>query len=206
MMNDILSLDIETENYSWDIGGWGNKNLFKTSVIATWDGSDGTIFTNKGIDLEGVNVLPLSASHVGEHIERHIEKGGKILGHNILGFDLPVIRDSLDCWAASDVMAKSSDLIIDTKSLVSKASKSIPDRIVTSLGTLSKCTLNDNKQMTSIDAPEQWLSGNYNEVAEYCLKDAQLTYELYKYGTEYGVIKSLSLDTGKAVEIEVNWK
>ena len=59
--------------------------------------------------------------------------------------------------------------------------------------------------MQSIDAPEQWALGNYNQVAEYCLKDAQLTYELYKYGTEYGVVKSLSLDTGREIEIEVNW-
>tara|TARA_R100001163_G_scaffold37132_1_gene28389 strand:+ start:1923 stop:2540 length:618 start_codon:yes stop_codon:yes gene_type:complete len=205
-MSEILSLDIETENYSWDIGGWGNKNLFKTSVIATWDGTNGTIFSNKNIHLDNVNILPLNASNVGNHISEHVEKGGRILGHNIIGFDLPVIRDSLDCWAASDVMAKSGDTIIDTKNLVSKASKGISHKIVTSLGVLSKCTLKEGKSMQSVDAPEQWALGNYNEVADYCLKDAQLTYELYKYGTEYGVIKSLSLDTGKEIEIEVNWR
>lgn len=205
-MSDILSLDIETENYSWDIGGWGNKNLFKTSVIATWDGDNGTVFSNQNISLDNTKLLPLNASDIGNHISEHIEKGGKILGHNIMGFDLPVIKDSLDCWTAGDVMAKSNDLIIDTKNLISKASVTVPDRIVTSLDTLSKFTLNKSKSMSSMDAPEQWASGNYNEVADYCLKDAQLTYELYKYGTEYGVIKSLSLDTGKEVEIEVNWR
>ena len=61
-MSDILSLDIETENYSWDIGGWNNMNLFKTSVIATWDGTQGTLFSNKNIQLENVNVLPLHGS------------------------------------------------------------------------------------------------------------------------------------------------
>ena len=205
-MSDILSLDIETENYSWDIGGWNNKNLFKTSVIATWDGTQGTLFSNKNIQLENVNILPLHASDIGNHISEHIEKGGKLLGHNIIGFDLPVIRDSLDCWAAGDVMSKSSDTIIDTKNLVSKASRILSDSIVTSLDVLSKCTLKEGKIMQSVDAPEQWALGNYNQVAEYCLKDAQLTYELYKYGAEYGVVKSLSLDTGKEIEIEVDWK
>jgi DEAD/DEAH box helicase domain-containing protein len=204
-MSDILSLDIETINYSWDIGGWSNKNLFKMSVIATWDGTNGTLFTNENIDLDGVEVLPLNASYVGNHITEHIEKGGKILGHNIIGFDLPVIRDSLDCWAAGDIMSKSDDAIIDTKNLVSKASKSVSHRIVTSLDVLSKCTLKEGKSMQSIDAPEQWALGNYNEVADYCLKDAQLTYELYEYGTRNGIVKSLSLDTGKEIEIEVNW-
>ena len=167
--------------------------------------TDGTIFSNKNIQLENVNILPLHASDIGNHISEHIEKGGKLLGHNIIGFDLPVIRDSLDCWAAGDVMSKSSDTIIDTQNLVSKASRILSDSIVTSLDVLSKCTLKEGKIMQSIDAPEQWALGNYNQVAEYCLKDAQLTYELYKYGTEYGVVKSLSLDTGREIEIEVNW-
>lgn len=204
-MSDILSLDIETINYSWDIGGWNNKNLFKMSVIATWDGSNATIFCNENIQLDGAKVLPLHATDIGNHISEHVKKGGKILGHNIIGFDLPVIKESLDCWAAGDIMAKSADTIIDTKNLVSKASKHIPDKIVTSLDTLSKCTLKEGKIMSSIDAPEQWALGKYNEVAEYCLKDTQLTYELYKYGVEHGIVKSLSLDTGKEIEIEVNW-
>ena len=204
-MSDILSLDIETINYSWDIGGWNNKNLFKMSVIATWDGANATIFCNEDIQLDGVKVLPLHATDIGNHISEHVKEGGKILGHNIIGFDLPVIKESLDCWAAGDIMAKSADTIIDTKNLVSKASKYIPDKIVTSLDTLSKCTLKEGKIMSSIDAPEQWALGKYNEVAEYCLKDTQLTYELYKYGVEHGIVKSLSLDTGKEIEIEVNW-
>ena len=205
-MSDILSLDIETINYSWDIGGWNNTNLFKMSVIATWDGTNGTLFCNKNIELDGVKVLPLNALDIGNHISEHVKKGGKILGHNIIGFDLPVIRDSIDCWAASDILGKSADTIIDTKNLVSKASKNVSDKIITSLEVLSKCTLKEGKSMKSIDAPEQWALGNYNQVADYCLKDAQLTYELYKYGTEYGIVKSLSLDTGKEIEIEVNWK
>ena len=205
-MSDILSLDIETINYSWDIGGWDNKNLFKISVIATWDGTNATLFCNEDIQLDGVKVLPLHATDIGNHISEHVEKGGKILGHNIIGFDLPVIKESLDCWAAGDIMSKSADTIIDTKNLVSKASKILSDNIGTSLDILTKCTLKEGKIMQSIDAPKQWALGNYNEVAEYCLKDAQLTYELYKYGAEYGIVKSLSLDTGKEIEIEVNWK
>ena len=73
-MSDILSLDIETENYSWDIGGWGNKNLFKTSVIATWDGDNGTVFSNQNISLDNTKLLPLNASDIGNHISEHIEK------------------------------------------------------------------------------------------------------------------------------------
>ena len=44
-MSDIMALDIETSNYSWEIGGWDNKALFDVSVVATWDGKDAHIFT-----------------------------------------------------------------------------------------------------------------------------------------------------------------
>ena len=112
-MTDILSLDIETENYSYDIGGWNNRTLFQPSVIATWDGTEGTVFSKQEIELDAVNSLDLHPRDVGDHIAGHIEKGGKLLGHSILNFDLPVIRDSLDCWAAGDAMAK-KESIIDT--------------------------------------------------------------------------------------------
>jgi len=204
-MSDILSLDIETENYSWDIGGWDNKNLFKTSVIATWDGEHGTLFSNKPLDLEGVDIQPLNASHIGNHLLNFVNKGGKILGHNIINFDLPVIKESLDCWTAGDLMNK-KDSVIDTKNLVAKASLSIKDIVGTSLDVLSKCTLKEGKTMKSVNAPEEWALGNYNEVADYCLKDAQLTYDLYRYGQEHGMVKSLSLETGKEIQIEVDWK
>ena len=44
------------------------------------------------------------------------------------------------------------------------------------------------------------------KVASYCLKDAKLTFDLYNFGKENGVIKSRSLESGKIVEIEVEWK
>ena len=34
-MTGILALDIETSNYSHEIGGWGNTHLFEPSVVAT---------------------------------------------------------------------------------------------------------------------------------------------------------------------------
>ena len=34
-MNKVMALDIETTNFSWEIGGWNNKNMFDSSVIVT---------------------------------------------------------------------------------------------------------------------------------------------------------------------------
>ena len=83
-MTDILSLDIETANYSYDIGGWNNRTLFEPSVIATWDGTNATIFTKKEITIKGAAILPLHAKDIGNHLTEHIEKGGKILGLSLI--------------------------------------------------------------------------------------------------------------------------
>ena len=45
-MSDILALDIETANYSWQIGGWGNTHLFEPTVVCTWDGNEGHVFSS----------------------------------------------------------------------------------------------------------------------------------------------------------------
>ena len=119
-MSNVLSIDIETANFSWEIGGWNNLSLFEPTVVATWDGQEGNVFTKAKIDdIEGVTVHDLHPQVLGDFLSEHIEKGGQILGHNIISFDLPVIRESMDCWAAGDILSK-RDSIIDTKVLFSK--------------------------------------------------------------------------------------
>jgi len=204
-MSDIMSLDIETANFSWEIGGWENKALFEPSVVATWDGEEAHIFTKEEIEVEGAIVHDLHPRVLGEHIENHLQKGGRLLGHNIIQFDLPVLKDSIDCWAAGDAMYKFNDQVIDTKRLVQKASLFSSGRVATGLDLLTKYTLSDTKSMKSVEAPIAWREGKFNEVASYCLKDAKLTLDLYNFGKENGIIKARSLESGKIVEIEVEW-
>ena len=202
-MTDMMALDIETSNYSWEIGGWENKSLFDVSVVATWDGKDAHIFTKQDVLLDGVETHDLHPRVLGDHITAHIEKGGKILGHNIINFDFPVLKQSLDCWAVGDIMQK-SDNVLDTKRMFKKASLS-HGNIETSLQSLVNYTLGKSKSMKSVDAPKAWAEGKYTEVSDYCVKDAQLTYDIYQHGKEHGMLKSRSFETGKIIEVEVEW-
>jgi DEAD/DEAH box helicase domain-containing protein len=203
-MSDILALDIETSNYSWEIGGWGNLSLFEPTVVATWDGENGNIFSKEDtVSVENMKVHDLHPQILGDFLQEHIEKGGKILGHNIVSFDLPVIRDALDCWAAGDVLGK-SEQILDTKILFRKASFPY-GKLLSSLSELAKHNLGQEKLMESTDAPIAWREGRYDEVAEYCLKDAQLTYDLYMMGRENCMLKSRCRETGDIKEVELEW-
>ena len=133
----------------------------------------------------------------------HVNKGGVIIGHNIKGFDLPVLRDALDCWSAGDLLGK-TESVIDTKILTQKAAI-VSGGVVTTLDMLVKTTLEDNKLMNSEDAPIAWRDGKYDEVAKYCLSDAQLTYDFYNFGKSEGYIQTRKLETGEIVKIEVDW-
>lgn len=202
-MSDIMALDIETSNYSWEIGGWQNKALFDPSVVATWDGEKATVFSKQEIEVEGIDVHPLHPRVLGDHISDFVEKGGRIVGHNIINFDFPVLRESLDCWAIGDVMQK-TESVFDTKTMFQKAS--LPyGNLETSLNILSKHNLNQGKIMESVEAPKAWAEGRYEEVIKYCLSDAQLTYDLFVLGRDNGIIKSRSLETGEIIEVEVEW-
>ena len=100
-------------------------------------------------------------------------------------------------------MSKSEN-IIDTKILVGKAAVA-HGQIATALDVLARTTLDIGKSMKSADAPEAWRDGRYIEVAEYWLKDCQLTFDLYQYGRENGIVKSRSLEDGSIIELEVDW-
>jgi len=201
-MSDILALDIETANFSHEIGGWRNTSMFEPSVVATWDGDKGTIYCNKSLDVDDT-VKALHPRTLGDDLADHIAKGGKVLGHNLRSFDLPVLRDALDCWTAGDILGK-EDAVIDTKLLVNKAALAF-GKVDTSLGMLVKQTFDDNKLMNSSDAPVAWRAGKYDEVAKYCLSDAKLTYDLYQFGKSEGFVSSRSLETGEKIELEVEW-
>ena len=202
-MSNIMALDIETGNYSWEIGGWDKHALFEPTVVATWDGSDGHVFSKEDIDMAAAEVHELHPRTLGDHLQKHVDGGGIILGHNIKKFDLPVLNAALDCWTAGDLMSK-ADSIVDTNLLVNKASTAYGN-VATSLQVLASATLDVGKSMSSELAPEAWRAGKFLEVAEYCLKDAQLTYDLYQYGRENGIIKSRSLEDGSIIEMEVDW-
>ena len=202
-MSKIMALDIETGNFSWEIGGWDKHSLFEPTVVGTWDGEEAHVFSKADVEIEGVTVHPLHPRAVGEHLEKHINAGGVILGHNIRGFDLPVLNAALDCKTAGDLMGK-SESVIDTKLLVDKAAL-VGDKVHTTLETLVRSTLDVGKSMKSEDAPNAWRAGRYQDVIKYCIKNCQLTYDLYMHGKENGIVKSRKLSDGSIIDIEVEW-
>jgi len=195
----VLAIDLETKNMSYDIGGFGNTHMFQVSTVATWDGNNGTVYVDEPVESfakSGHTVKSLS--ELKYDLDNHFQKGGLLLGHNIKGFDLPVLRDAMDIYCINKYIKE--EQFIDTSRILMKEHG---ERF--QLKNIVKCTMNDAKLMESADAPKLWKMGQYDDVVEYCMKDTQLVYDLWKYGQDNGIVKAFSLEKGEHKELEVMW-
>lgn len=199
-MSDVLAIDLETKNYAHEIGGWGNTHMFLVSTVCTWDGDKGTIYIDKQVDdsISKSNVTVKPISELKFDLDDHFEKGGKLLGHNIVAFDLPVLKNALDIYCISKYLDNKS--YIDTSHYLTKE---FGERY--SLSNLVQHTLGSDKLMTSEEAPLVWKAGEYTKVAEYCLSDCQLVYDLWTHGRQNKLIKGFSMQNEEQLELEVNW-
>ena len=195
----VLALDIETKNMSYEIGGFSNTHMFQVSTVATWDGSNGTVYVDEPVDsfAKSGHVIK-SLRELKYDLDDHFEKGGLLLGHNIVAFDLPILRDSMDIFCINKYVKEKQ--YIDASKILLKEHK---ERF--QLKNLVKCTMNDFKLMDSADAPRLWKMGQYDEVVEYCMKDTQLVYDLWKHGQDNGFVKAFSIEKGEHKDLEVNW-
>lgn len=195
----MLAIDLETKNFSYEIGGWDNTHMFRVSTVCTWDGDKGTIYIDKAVDsLKKSNVEVKPISQLKFDLDDHFEKGGKLLGHNIVAFDLPVLKNALDIYCIKKYLDDKA--YVDTSQILNKAHG---ERY--SLSNLVQHTLGSDKLMTSEDAPIVWKAGGYTEVAEYCLKDCELVYDLWKHGQSHNVVKGFSLKGEEIKSLEVEW-
>ena len=196
----VLAIDLETKNMSYDIGGFGNTHMFQVSTVSTWDGNMGTIYVDESLDSDFAKAghIVKSLGELKYDLDDHFEKGGVLLGHNIVAFDLPILRDSMDIFCITKYLKE--EKYIDTSKILLKGHG---ERF--QLKNLVKCTMNDAKLMDSADAPKLWKMGRYDEVVEYCMKDTQLVYDLWKYGQENGIVKAFSLENAEHKDLEVEW-
>jgi hypothetical protein len=199
-MKNVLALDLETKNLSSDIGGWGNTHMFLVSTVTTWNGDTGTVYVDEPVS-DTFSKSGFQTKIIRElkfDLDDHFKKGGYLLGHNIFSFDLPVLRDALDIYCIRKYMT--NDRYIDTSKYLTK---NHGERY--SLNNLVDHTLGKQKSLDSMDAPRLWKEGDYDTVVDYCMKDSQLVYDLWKHGQDNGIVKAFNISNEKEIELEVEW-
>jgi len=196
---NVLALDIETKNYSHEIGGWGNTHMFQVSTVCTWDGRQGTVYIDEPIgSIRKSNVAVKPLSQLKFDLDEHRQNDGVLLGHNIVSFDLAVLKNAMDIYCIKEYLDKKA--YIDTSRILNKGHG---ERY--SLSNLVQNTLGADKLMDSSDAPMVWKAGKFTEVADYCLKDCELVYDLWIHGKENNIVKGFSIEEEQMKELEVMW-
>lgn len=72
------------------------------------------------------------------------------------------------------------------------------------LDTIAEETLGTGKSGDGILACEMWRAGRLEELIEYCRRDVEITWELYRYGKEHGAVFTRNR-SGRKIKIPVMW-
>ena len=103
-----------------------------------------------------------------------LEKAEKIIGFNILSFDWP----ALNPYYPGDLLK------LPTLDLLEVVKTSLGKRI--RLDNLAQATLGQGKIASGWDAIQFYQEGNWEELKKYCLKDVEVTRDLYDFGQKKG--------------------
>jgi len=75
-----------------------------------------------------------------------------------------------------------------------------------SLSNLCETTLGSQKSADGLQALRWFKEGKIDKIKEYCLKDVELTKDLYEFGIEKGHVLFYSRDLHGRVAIPVGWE
>jgi DEAD/DEAH box helicase domain-containing protein len=160
MSNEVV-LDIETQNTFEEVGGYFTDKL-KVSLVGCYFYETDTYESFLEADLP--------------QLFARLEKSGRIIGYNSIGFDMPVLNNSY----AGDL------LILSQLDILQKIEQELGYRI--KLDDVAKATLGTQKSAHGLQAVAWWKEGKINEIREYCLQDVKVTKEVYEFGLKNGFI------------------
>lgn len=160
MSNDIV-LDIETQNTFEEVGGYFTDKL-KVSLVGVYFYETDTYESFLEADLP--------------QMFQRLEQGGRIIGYNSIGFDMPVLNN----YYVGDLLK------LPQLDLLKEIEKALGHRI--KLDDVAKATLGTQKSGHGLQAVQWWKEGKIKEIREYCLQDVKVTKEVYEFGLKNGYV------------------
>ena len=152
----ILFFDLETQRSADDVGGWRNKRLMRIAVATVYDSIDQK-FTSF---LEGET----------DQLMEKLKAADLIVGFNLLNFDYAVLQP----YTTDDLVnLKTFDILDDIKNRLG---------FRLSLNHLAEKTLGEKKSADGLQSLQWFRDGKIDLVTEYCVKDVEITKNLFQFG------------------------
>ena len=167
--------DIETKNIFSDVGSTDPARL-DISVVCIYDYQTNSF--KSFLENEISKLWPV------------IERADMLIGFNSDHFDIPLLNKY---YTGDLTKIRSLDLLKEIK-------KSFGRRI--KLDQIAEGTLGERKSGFGLQATEWWKKGEVEKVVEYCLKDVQITKDVYEYALKNQELKFK--EAGKIIPIKIN--
>lgn len=159
MLNKIV-LDLETQKEFAEVGGRGKPHLLKVALVGVYSYVTDKYETYEERRLHKLGELLASAD--------------QLIGYNIRQFDLEVLRPHLNFPVEQ----------IPVLDLLEEVEKALGHRV--SLDAVAQATLGSGKTGTGLAAIRLWKTGQIDELKKYCLRDVEITRQIYEYGQKHG--------------------
>lgn len=160
MTNEVV-LDIETQNTFDEVGGYFTDKL-KVSLVGVYFFETDTYESFLEPDLP--------------QLFARLEKSGRIIGYNSIGFDMPVLNN----YYTGDL------LNLPQLDILQHINQALGYRI--KLDAVAQATVGTQKSAHGLQAVQWWKEGNIDAIREYCLQDVKVTKEVYEFGLKNGYL------------------
>jgi len=175
---DFLIVDVETKTLVDAVGGWKNFKQLEVSVACAYDSRTDKFLTYRENEL----------AQLAELCKERL-----VIGYNVIGFDIPVL-EKYGVLPASELDV--FDIMIDFHN--------VSGWKFVKLEKIAKATLGTGKSADGIMAVEWWKTGEVDKIIEYCLKDVEVTRDIFLHGLNKGYLEVEKADESKS-RFTVNW-
>jgi DEAD/DEAH box helicase domain-containing protein len=172
-----LIVDVETKKIADDVGGWAHIDKLGISAACAYDSKTDQF-------------LSYTEDQLPELIALCKER--LVVGYNIVGFDLKVLAPYGIDPRKVDVF----DIMLDVQNT--------SGRQFLKLDLIARGTLGSTKSADGLQAVQWYKEGKIDKIIEYCLKDVEITRDVFVYGMKHGHIKIAKSD-GSADVVAVQW-
>jgi hypothetical protein len=178
---DTLVFDIETQNFFTDPGvGWDNFAALKISVVGVYSYDQDKYFTFEENEMPALAELFAGAK--------------RIIGFSMNRYDVPVLNNYFQKLAGPNLWDKERIDLLEEIELIMRQK--------ISLSRLAEANLGVKKDRKGSEAIALYRDGKMDELKEYCLKDVQLTKELYDLSRKQNFLMVPNHKTGVEMKIE----